>query len=281
MFATHQFVAFGDVRYKVIRPFASWPASLNIGVFSKGTTDSKGNLHVCQRADPPIIVFDRNGKFVRSIGNGRDMDSHGIWITPDDRVFVVDRDAHQLICFSPEGKQLFAIGEPERPCFNAPFSHPTDVVVAPSGDIYVADGYGNSVVHRFSSDGKLKKTWGGCGSGPGQFATPHGINVLRDGRILVGDRENNRLQVFDADGSYLTEWRGFYKPMDIYVDSRQKIYVTDQRPRVTALNSQGEILGASKPALAVPHGITGDMDGNIFIIESRDIHDITKLEPIR
>src|SRR5262249_49504833 len=128
---------------------------------------------------------------------------------------------------------------------------------------------------------KLKKTWGGCGSGPGQFATPHGINVLRDGRILVGDRENNRLQVFDADGSYLTEWHGFYKPMDIYVDSRQKIYVTDQRPRVTALNSQGEILGASKPALAVPHGITGDMDGNIFIIESRDIHDITKLEPIR
>src|SRR6516165_7363093 len=134
-----QFVAFGDERYKVRRPFASWPAGLKIGVFSKGTTDSKGNLYVCQRADPPILVFDRDGKFDRSMGNGREMDSHGIWITPDDRLFVVDRDSHQLICFSPQGKQLFAIGEPNRPRFNAPFSHPTDIVVVPGGDIYVAD----------------------------------------------------------------------------------------------------------------------------------------------
>jgi peptidylglycine monooxygenase len=276
----HDFVAFGNQRYKVIRPFASWPATLTIGIFSKGTTDSKGNLYVCQRADPPVIVFDRNGKFLRSIGDGREMDSHGIWVTPDDRIFVVDRDAHQLVCFSPQGKTLFTIGDPDHPRFNAPFNHPTDVAVAATGDIYVADGYGNSVVHRFSPDGKLKKTWGSCGSGPGQFSTPHGINILPDGRLLVGDRENNRIQVFDADGQYLAEWRGFYKPMDIYVDAQSRIYVTDQRPRATALNDRGEIFGACKPALSMPHGITGDKDGNIFIIETRNIRDITKLEPI-
>ncbi len=280
MTALHDYVAFGSQRYKVVRPFASWPATLKIGIFSKGTVDSKGNLYVCQRADPPILVFDRNGKFLRSIGDGREMDSHGIWITPDGRIFLVDRDAHQLICFSPEGKILFTIGDPSRPQFNAPFSHPTDVAVAASGDIYVADGYGNSVVHRFSPDGKLKKTWGSCGSGPGQFATPHGVNILPDGRLLVGDRENNRIQVFDADGQYLTEWRGFYKPMDIFVDAQSRIFVTDQRPRVTALNDRGEIFGASKPALSMPHGITGDKDGNIFVIETRNIRDITKLEPV-
>jgi DNA-binding beta-propeller fold protein YncE len=276
-----QFVAFGRQRYKVIRPFASWPNTLSIGIFSKGAIDSDGNLYVCQRADPPVIVFDRTGKFLRSIGDGREADSHGIWITPDDRVFIVDRDAHQLLCYSPEGELLLEIGDPSHPRFNEPFNHPADVAVAPSGDIYVADGYGNTMVHRFSPDGKLRKSWGGCGTEPGKFSTPHGINVLSDGRVLVGDRENNRVQVFDPDGKHLNEWRGFYHPMDIYVDRGGLIYVSDQRPRVTALNDRGEIVGSCKPAVAVPHGITGDRDGNIFIIETREIREITKLAPVQ
>jgi DNA-binding beta-propeller fold protein YncE len=276
-----QFVAFGSQVYKVVRPFASWPPTLPIGVFSKAAVDSKGHLHVCQRADPPVIVFDREGNFQRSIGNGRCVDSHGICITPDDRVHLVDRDAHQLICYSSDGKELFTIGDPARPRFKEPFSHPTDVAVAPSGDIYVADGYGNTMVHRFSRDGKLLASWGGCGTGPGEFSTPHGINVLPDGRLLVGDRENNRVQVFDLEGKYLSMWHGFYHPMDIYVDANALIYVTDQRPRVTAINGRGEIVGSCKPALEMPHGIAGDRDGNIFIIESRNIKAITKLEPVR
>jgi DNA-binding beta-propeller fold protein YncE len=279
--APDQFVAFGSEIYKVVRPFASWPSTLPIGIFSKGAVDSRGSLYVCQRADPPVIVFDREGKYVRSIGDGRNADSHGIWITPDDRVLLVDRDAHQLVCYSPQGKQLFTIGDPARPRFKEPFSHPADVTVAPSGDIYVANGYGNTMVHRFSPEGKLRTSWGGCGTGPGEFSTPHGINVLPDGRMLVGDRENNRVQVFDPAGKYLTEWHGFYHPMDIYLDARGLIYVTDQRPRVTALNDRGEILGSCKPAMSMPHGITGDKDGNIFIIESRLIKEITKLEPAR
>jgi DNA-binding beta-propeller fold protein YncE len=279
--APDQFVVFGSQIYKVVRPFASWPSTLPIGIFSKGAVDSRGNLHVCQRADPPVIVFDRKGKYVRSIGDGRNADSHGIWITPDDRVLLVDRDAHQLICYSPQGKELFTIGDPARPRFKEPFNHPADVTVAPSGDIYVADGYGNTMVHRFSAEGKLRMSWGGCGTGPGEFSTPHGINVLPDGRLVVGDRENNRVQVFDPAGKYLTEWHGFYHPMDIYLDGRGLIYVTDQRPRVTALNDRGEILGSCKPALSMPHGITGDKDGNIFIIEARLIKEITKLEPVR
>ena len=281
MSRSDQFVALGRQVYKVIRPFASWPDTLRIGIFSKGAVDSEGHLYVCQRADPPVIVFDRDGKFIRTIGDGREADSHGIWITSDDRVLVVDRDAHQVLCYSPQGKLLFTIGDSSHPRLNEPFNHPADIAVAPSGDLYVADGYGNRMVHRFSPDGKLKHSWGGFGTGPGKFMTPHGINLLPDRRLLVGDRENNRVQVFDLEGEYLTEWHGFYKPMEIYVDSNNLIYVSDQRPSVTALNDRGEILGSCKPALAMPHGLTGDKDGNIFVIETRNIREITKLEPVR
>lgn len=173
------------------------------------------------------------------------------------------------------------IGDSARPRFNAPFNHPTDVAVAQSGDIYVADGYGNSVVHRLSSKGELKKTWGGFGTGPGKFMTPHGINISADGRLFVGDRENHRVQIFDLEGNYQSELRGCYKPMAIYIDPNGTIYVTDQRPRVTEFNQRGEITGACKPALSMPHGITGDKDGNIYIIETRNIRDITKLEPVQ
>ena len=111
MTAHTQFVGLGNQVYKVIRPFASWPSTVKIGIFSKGAVDFEGNLYVCQRADPPILVFDRKGQFIRSIGDGREADLHGIWITPDDRVFVIDRDAHQLLCYSLAGELLLTIGD--------------------------------------------------------------------------------------------------------------------------------------------------------------------------
>jgi peptidylglycine monooxygenase len=279
--APDRYVTFAERTYKVERSFLSWPASLRIGASSKGAIDSEQNLYVCQRADPPILVFDRHGKFTRSVGDGRQADSHGIWITRDDRILLVDRDAHQIVCYGKDGTELFAIGDPKRPRFGAPFNHPTDVVESPSGDLYVSDGYANMVVHRFAADGKHKKTWGGFGSGPGQFTTPHGIGALPDGRILVGDRENDRVQVFDPDGNYLTEWHGFYHPMDIHVARDGLIYVSDQRPRVTILNGSGEIVGSSQPALVLPHGITSDQHGNFYIIELSDIRNVTRLAPVR
>lgn len=273
------FVVFGDRRYSVVRPFAKFPAGMTPGRLSAGAVDSKGNLHICQRADPPVLVFDRQGTFLRSYGEGLIVESHGICITADDRVLVVDRDGHQVLAFDQTGRLLFTLGQREKPQQGAPFSHPTDIAVGPNGDMYVSDGYGNTLIHQFSADGKLKRSWGEPGDAPGQFTTPHGIAVLKDGRVLAGDRENNRIQVFDPDGKYLSEWKHFYHPMDIYVNGKGLVFVSDQGPGVHARREDGSIVGRCKPALAMPHGLAGDRDGTLYIIETHTPQ-VTRLVPV-
>ena len=150
--------------------------------------------------------------------------------------------------------------------------------MGPNGNMYVSDGYGNTCVHQFSADGDLIRSWGRPGRGPGQFMVPHGIGVLPDGRVIVNDRENNRVQVFDSEGGYLTEWGNFHKPMDIFV-APDLVYVTDQIPRATALKHDGTVVGTCKPVHVRPHGVRGDKDGNIYFIEATT-STITKIVPI-
>src|SRR5439155_5549931 len=169
---------------------------------------------------PPIIVFDPSGAYLRSWGTDTISDAHGIYITRDDLILLVDRDAYQVMGFDTMGRLQLVLGDRHRPRLQAPFNHPADVAVARNGDIYVSDGYGNSSVHCFSAQGQLKHSWGRPGSGPGEFTTPHAVWVDNDDRVLVADRENNRVQYFDAAGAYLGEWTDFYHPMDIYVDNR-------------------------------------------------------------
>ena len=272
------YVAFGDRRYVVEPSWPTMPDDPSVGVISKAAVDSEGFLYVCQRISPPIIVFAPDGRYARSFGAGQVADSHGIFITDDDRVIVVDRGGHQVFGFDKHGELLFTLGERSQPRYQAPFNHPTDVAVGPAGDLYVTDGYGNTRVHRFSPDGALIRSWGSPGSGPSEFTTPHGIGVLPDGRVLVGDRENNRIQVFDSEGDYLTEWRNFYKPMDIFVGA-DRVYVTDQIPRATALDFDGTVVGACMPTPAMPHGVAGDGSGNLYFIDSR-LTMITRLAPL-
>lgn len=172
------------------------------------------------------------------------------------------------------------LGRRHEPSFQAPFNHPTSAVVASDGDIYVADGYGNSVVHRFGADGRLKHTWGGRGTGPGEFTTPHAVWIDKRNRVLVGDRENNRVQIFDRDGNYLTEWHDFYHPMAIYGDDRGMIYVTDQIPRISMLNLDGGLIGRARGTLNGAHGMSGDAAGNFYLSELPP-EKITKLTLLR
>jgi peptidylglycine monooxygenase len=260
-------VAIGSRRYAVHRDWAKLPSGQAFGFLSDVAVDSEGNVHVGQRTDPAMLVFDAAGRLMRSWGKGEIIDVHGVSATPDGRVLVVDRDAHQVLIHDTQGKRKLALGMRHAPALQAPFNHPTSAAVAPDGDIYVSDGYGNSVVHRFGADGRIKRTWGGRGTGPGQFTTPHAVWIDRRGRVLVADRENNRVQIFDGDGTYLTEWGDFYHPMAIYGDDRDMIYITDQIPRITMLNLEGDLVGRCRGTLNGAHGMSGDATGNFYLSE--------------
>lgn len=272
-------VALGDRRYRVERPWGAPPAEIKLAAVSQLAVDSRGRVYVFQRVDPPVVVFEANGEFCVAWGQGRIADAHGICISRDDRVFLVDRDAHQILIFTPDGEQIGALGTRNMPRFQAPFNHPTDIAVAADGDIYVADGYGNSAVHRFSPSGEWKRSWGKPGSGPSQFTTPHAVWVDRLDRVLVADRENDRVQLFDRDGEYLGEWRDFYHPMDIYGDERGMIFVTDQVPRVSMLSSDGTLTGRCRGVWNAAHGISGNAAGDLFLAEVQPSR-VTKLSLI-
>ncbi len=274
------FVALGPQRYRVERPWGDIPAGG--GKVTDVVCDDSDHVFVLLRADcyvdavlPVVIELDPDGRRVAAWGADI-ADGHMLSIDRDGRIYVVDRDAHEVVVFDRAGRRTGGLGQRHRP--NAPFNHPCDVSIAPSGDIYVADGYGASRVHRFSRDGKLIATWGEPGNEPGQFSTPHGILSLADGRVAVTDRENNRLQVFSAEGQLLAVWPDFYQPMDIFQDADERLYVTDKVPRLSMLAPDGSLLARCRPVLNGAHGMWGDRAGNLYMAEMNPSR-ITRLTP--
>jgi DNA-binding beta-propeller fold protein YncE len=273
---TELVVALGERSYAVERPWGLLPDGMQLESVSSVAVDSRDHVYVCQRAEPPVLVFDSSGNYLRSFGAGAIADANGI-AAGGDRVYLVDRDAHQVLVFGPDGTLELSLGERHQPRFQAPFNHPTDAALAPNGDIYVADGYANASVHRFSADGEWLGSWGRPGKGPGEFVTPHALWVDREGRVLVVDRENDRVQVFDAEGRYLDEWADFFHPMDLYVDVEGLVYVTDQVPRLSLVSSNGALRGRCRPVPAMPHGVWGDSRGHLYLAEVAPMNQITKL----
>jgi DNA-binding beta-propeller fold protein YncE len=188
------------------------------------------------RAEPPILVFDRAGTLLRSFGQGMFNFPHGGTVDAEGNLWMTDaRGAngigHQGIKLSPRGEVLMTLGRKGvSGSGRDTFDQPTDVVVAPNGDLFVTDshrdGKNNRVMH-FTKDGEFVNQWGGKGSGPGQFSEPHSIAMDSRGRLFVGDRENNRIQIFDQRGIFLDEWRQFGRPSGIAITKDDVIYVAD------------------------------------------------------
>ena len=274
----HYTVLLGDRRYAVHRKWAKLPAGESFGFLSDLAVDSEGYVHVAQRGtDRPVLVFARDGRLLGSWGEGALAEPHYINASRDGGMLVADRDAHQVLRFDRHGTLVQALGKRHWPSLDAPFNHPTAAADAADGEIYVADGYGNSSVHRFGADGALIATWGGPGGGPGAFTTPHAIAVDSRDRVLVGDRENNRVQLFDRAGNYLSEWGDFYHPMQIWIDDRDLVFVTDQIPRISLLTLDGKLVGRCRGAINGAHGLAGDGEGNLYLSELPP-QEITKLE---
>jgi len=223
-----------------------------------------GRVYVCRREHPSVLVFDERGEALGSIGADIVTDPHGITTDADGMVYIADRDRHVVIVFDSTGGIVRELGTRDRPAEEAPFNHPADVAVAPDGTIFVADGYGNSRVHVFSADGTLLRSWGSHGLSASEFRVPHGIAVDGDLNVYVADRENDRVQVFDAYGKVLALWTGFRGPTDICIDAMGRVFVTDHVPNLTALDREGNVLVRMR-AYHDTHGVCCDQQGRIFV----------------
>jgi len=184
----------------------------------------------------PIHKYDASGKLLTSFGEGMFVFPHGIYVDKDDNVWVTDGQGRggkgqQIFKFSPEGKVLLTLGK-AGVAGDGPdtFNEPSDVIVAPNGDIFVADGHGrnsNARIVKFDKDGKFIKTWGKKGTEPGDFDTPHALAFDSKGRLFVGDRANNRIEIFDQDGKFLDQWTQFGRPSGLFIDKNDTLYVAD------------------------------------------------------
>jgi DNA-binding beta-propeller fold protein YncE len=188
------------------------------------------------RMEAPILKYDARGTLLRTWGEGMFVFPHGATVDRDGNLWVTDArgadgKGHQVFKFDPDGKVLMTLGKAGVSGSGADlFDQPTDVVVAPRGDIFVTDSHRNGKnnrVVRFTADGKYVKEWGKKGSGPGEISEPHTIALDSRGRVFVGDRENNRIQIFDQDGKFIDQWRQFGRPSGITITADDRIYVTD------------------------------------------------------
>jgi peptidylglycine monooxygenase len=261
-------VRLADRLYEVERDWGVRPANEAPARVSQVAVDKSGRLHVLRRGKTPAIVFSGDGQFAFGYGEGRIFDPHGVTIDHLDRVWIADRDAHQILCFSSDGRWLSSLGQRHAPRWRAPFNHPTKAAIAADGQIYVADGYGNAQIHRFSANGDHIASFGEIGHHTGAFMTPHSVLVDRSDRVLVCDRENNRVQVFDRDGGWLQTWDGLSRPMDIFERQDGTFLVTDRVPSLTCFAPDGARLGRCRPSLNGAHGVAGDRLGNLYLAET-------------
>ena len=292
--------------YEVIPGWAKIPAGWDLIEVPGLAVDSRDRIFVFTRGEQPVVIFDRDGNVLASWGTGQFRRPHASIIGPDDCLYCVDDVAHSVRKYSPEGKLLKTIGPSGSPSDTGfapndflsvkhggpPYNLPTSIALSPAGEIYVADGYGNSRVHKFSPEGYLLLSWGEPGLGPGQFHLVHGIAVDRQGRVYVGDRMNSRIQVFTPGGEFLAQWNDVYQPNDIYIDAEDRVFVAeigyqadlpmpgpaplpeDTFSRVTVRDLQGRILSKiTSPDRGGPGGFLGahavktDSYGDLYVGE--------------
>src|ERR1700722_16566395 len=287
--------------YRTIADWAKLPEGRTWGATAGVAVDSRDNIWVAERCGahscvgsdlPPILEFDPSGKLLKSFGAGMFVFPHGITVDRDGNLWVTDGQGkdgkgQQIFKFTPDGKVLMTLGKagiagttPDT------FNQPSAVAIAPNGDIFVADGHGgdsNARVLKFDKNGKFIKTWGKKGTGPGDFDIPHCLAFDSQGRLLVGDRNNNRIQIFDQDGNYISELKQFSRPSGIFIDKHEAIYVADSESESVSKNhygwKRGIRIGNLKdgsvtafipdsvqiaPSTSSAEGVAADSKGNIY-----------------
>ncbi len=285
----------GDFRYRVEEGWGRLPEGWDLVEVGAVGVDTSDNVYVFNRGEHPMIVFDREGNFLRSWGEGVFKHAHGLQMLPDGTIFCTDDGDHTVRRCTPEGKVLMQIGVPGQPSpfmSGKPFCRCTHTAVSPKGEIYVSDGYGNAQIHRFSADGRYISSWGRCGCEPGEFNLPHNIHCDAEGWVYVADRENHRIQIFDGNGRFETQWTNVHRPSAMFMTGGScplcfvgeiGPYLGSNRgfpnlgPRVSVLNNKGEVLarigketdahGLNPGQFMSPHGIAMDSRGDLYVGE--------------
>ena len=205
----------GDFRYEVNMDWAKLPQGWTFHEVADVAVDSKDRVYVFSRGKHPLIVFDREGNFLYSWGEGVFKRPHGVTVGPDETLYCADDGDHTVRKCTLDGKVLMTLGTPDKPApawSGHPFNRPTKVAVDPkTGEFYVTDGYGNSRVHKYSPDGELLFSWGQPGTEPGEFNIVHTVCLDKEGLVYVADRENDRVQIFDPKGKYITQWNNMHR----------------------------------------------------------------------
>jgi len=266
--------------YQVVPDFLKLPPGVNFGEVTAVESNSKGHIVVFHRGLRPIMEFDRNGEFIRSLGEGLFTTAHGLRIDREGNIWTTDVDTHLILKLNPEGRVLMVLGrkgiagEKDPVSSMVVFNKPTDVAFGPQGEIYVADGYGNSRVVKLDREGNFLQAWGKKGVGPGEFNLPHSIAVDAQGLVYVADRENRRMQIFDSDGNFIKEWTHLGSPWWIQITPDHLIWMVDgYTSHVLKLDKNGNILGAfGKPGKAagqfgLVHALSVGPDGEIYTAE--------------
>ena len=296
----------GKFRYRVVPEWGQLPDGFVFGDVVGLATDSKDRAYIFNRGDHPVVVLDRDGRFIQSWGEGQFVRPHGICIGADDSVYCTDDVDHTVRKYSLDGRLLLKLGTSGQSSDSGingwnylsiqraapPFHLPTNLAVAPDGTLVISDGYGNARIHRFSAEGKLLHSWGAPGSGPGQFNLPHGIAVDRNGRVYVADRENSRVQIFSPDGEFIDQLTDLVRPTEVFIDPPGNILITEfgwhagifpwhvlpaHRPfgRVSIYDADTRLLarwgGGSDPTAPgqffAPHDVWMDRAGDVYITE--------------
>jgi DNA-binding beta-propeller fold protein YncE len=255
--------------YQRVADWPALPAFLKLGPVSGVATDSAGRVYLLQRAQPPVVVFDGNGTLLRTWGDGLFKTPHGLRIDADDNVWITDIGSHIVMKCDAGGKTLLTLGRRNEPGDGPDrFNKPTDVALSAAGDIFVTDGYGNARVVKFSKAGRFLAEWGKEGTGPGEFDLPHSICTDGKERIYVGDRENDRVQVFNLDGKYLAEFKESGAPYGLFLN-RDRLFVADGRAQtINVLSLSGKRIGewsTGEGDSNAPHWVWLDPQGAVYV----------------
>ena len=303
--------------YKLVEGWEKLPPNLKHLDCVGAGVDSKDRVYLITRSESRVIVYEPDGTFVTAWGEGVFTPrTHCIRFGPDGAVYTVDDGNHTVRKFTPDGKQLMMLGTPgvsSDTGYNKekgtpsithggpPFNRPTGVALAPNGDLYVSDGYGNARVHRFSSGGKLIQSWGEPGTAPGQFNLPHDIWVTADERVFVADRENDRIQIFGPTGKFLEQWTDIQRPTGLCIRDGL-IYVSElwwvpgqssfrrgkmekgENGRVTVMDMKGKVQArfghegerTAPGNFIAPHGICADSRGDIYVMEVTETFGVSR-----